>query len=95
MRKDTKFYNALEKPIKETVRLLRDNGFNTTCSCGHKLWVEMEFTHQDNEVILNLKNLLTVNGYKDFKISTHWDTYLNTRSMKLQLYIKYPWRKKK
>jgi len=30
----------IEEPIRDIVKLLRDNGFNTTCSCGHEMYVE-------------------------------------------------------
>lgn len=30
----------IEEPIREVVKRLRDNGFNTTCSCGHEMYVE-------------------------------------------------------
>lgn len=36
-----KWYDEhIEEPIRQMVKLLRDNGFNTTCSCGHKMYVE-------------------------------------------------------
>jgi len=34
------WYDNIEKPIRKIVKLLRDNGFNTTCSCGHEMYVE-------------------------------------------------------
>ena len=36
------FYGGIEKPIREIVRALRDNGVNTICSCGHKMYVEAD-----------------------------------------------------
>ena len=30
----------IEEPIRGIVKTLRDNGFNTTCSCGHEMYVE-------------------------------------------------------
>jgi hypothetical protein len=30
----------IEEPIRDIVKLLRNNGFNTTCSCGHEMYVE-------------------------------------------------------
>jgi len=36
------FYSDIEEPIREVVRVLRDNGVNTTCSCGHKMYVEAD-----------------------------------------------------
>ena len=38
------FYSEIEEPIRELVRGLRDNGINTTCSCGHKMYIEADIT---------------------------------------------------
>jgi len=38
----TEFYDSLEPEIRELVRVLRDNGINTTSSCGHKMYVEAD-----------------------------------------------------
>jgi hypothetical protein len=38
------WYNDnVEEPIREVVKLLRDNGFNTECSCGHDMYVQCQF----------------------------------------------------
>jgi len=37
----------IEEPIRPLVKLLRNNGFNTTCSCGHQMYVEMENYHAE------------------------------------------------
>jgi hypothetical protein len=29
------WYDRIEEPLRELVRLLRNEGFNTTCSCDH------------------------------------------------------------
>jgi len=42
MRRANEFYSTIEEPIREIVRVLRDNGVNTTCSCGHKMYVEAD-----------------------------------------------------
>jgi len=34
------WYDDIDEPIRNIVRLLRDNGFNTTCSCGHEMYIE-------------------------------------------------------
>jgi len=34
------WYENIEEPIREIVKLLRNNGFNTTCSCGHEMDIE-------------------------------------------------------
>jgi len=38
----TEFYQEIEEPIRELVRVLRDNGINTTCSCGHEMYIEAD-----------------------------------------------------
>lgn len=62
-----KFWEGVETPIRSEVRLLRDNGFNTTCSCGHEMYIELELGNHMDEVE-RLATLLVENGYKDFKI---------------------------
>ena len=42
MTKINGFYNDIEPEIREIVKVLRDNGINTTCSCGHKMYVEAD-----------------------------------------------------
>jgi len=77
----------IEEPIRPLVKLLRDNGFNTTCSCGHKLYVEME-QYCDGDVS-RLYNLLWENGYKHFRITTWWEAResfnWNSRTMIVEL----------
>jgi len=36
------YEESIEEPIRGIVRALRDNGVNTTCSCGHKMYVEAD-----------------------------------------------------
>ncbi len=36
------FYSNIEKPIRDIVRELRDNGINTTCSCGHDMTIQAD-----------------------------------------------------
>jgi len=57
----------IEEPIRPLVKLLRNNGFNTTCSCGHQMYVEMENYHA--EEVEDLYNLLMENGYHNFRIT--------------------------
>jgi hypothetical protein len=61
-------YDELEPPIRPLVRLLRDNGFNTVCSCGHGMWVELEvYGYMDD--LERIRNLLLEHGYKDFTVT--------------------------
>lgn len=67
------WYNQIEEPVRELVKLLRNNGFNTICSCGHnnpQPYVQMEwYIHQD---IQRLYGLLWDNGYKNFELKLYW-----------------------
>lgn len=66
MKKD--WYSQIEPEIRGLVKLLRDNGFNTTCSCGHEMTIELVLGNHLDEVE-RLANFLVENGYKDFRIS--------------------------
>ena len=66
----TDWYNRIEEPMRELVRLLRNSGFNTISSCGHKKHVQMEY--YGTEDIQRLYNLLWDNGYKDFELHLFW-----------------------
>jgi len=60
------FQQMLEPNIREIVIKLRENGFNTTCSCGDNLTVDVEVS--DMETIDRLWKYLFNSGYKGFKI---------------------------
>ena len=63
----------IEEPVRGTVKLLRDNGFNTESSCGHKMWVQCGYV-TDAE-IMRLDDLLFNNGYRDYTI----DVWVNRK----------------
>lgn len=71
----------IEEPVRGLVKLLRNNGFNTTCSCGHEMYVECGYI-PDGE-IQRLHNLLYPR-YKDYEITAKlicidgcWSCHLN------------------
>lgn len=38
------WYNELiEEPVRELVYILRNNGFNTECSCGHDMYIQCQY----------------------------------------------------
>ena len=37
------WYEIIEEPIRELVFLLRNNGFNTECSCGHEMNIQFQY----------------------------------------------------
>ena len=57
----------IEAEIRKEVNLLRDNGFNTECSCGHNMYVQCQYV-VDGEIQL-LHKILFNNGYRDYTIS--------------------------
>ena len=65
----TDWYDNIEPGIRDLVRLMRDNGFNTTCSCEHEKYVEFEFGCAG--ALDDLYLLLFNQGYRAFKISSY------------------------
>lgn len=47
------WYEKIEIEIREIVRELRNKGINTTCSCGHKMYIEGDSNdlNEDERVI--------------------------------------------
>lgn len=67
--KPLSWYEAwIEEPIRPIVKLLRDNGFNTECSCGHEMCVQCQFPKTDSGELMRLDELLYNSGYKDYLI---------------------------
>jgi len=63
----SEFWEYIDQPIREAVRLLRNNGFNTTCSCGSKMTIEIDLGNHLDEAE-RMANLLYDKRYKGFKI---------------------------
>ena len=42
--------------LRDLVRRLRNEGINTTCSCGHEMWIEFD----SNDPSADLRNIKTV-----------------------------------
>lgn len=60
------YEEKIEEPIREIVKILRDNGFNTTCSCGHTMNIEGDFSPDHDIKIMHdlLYNYLAEKGRK-------------------------------
>jgi len=73
-KKESWYRKYIENSVRPLVKLLRDNGFNTTCSCGHlpNPYIQIDW-NQDSE-ITRLYNLLVENKYKNFVITAKWST---------------------
>jgi hypothetical protein len=61
------YTDYIEKGVRPVVKLLRDNGFNTVCSCGHEMYVDSEY-YRDDELHA-LDELLFNNGYRNYSIA--------------------------
>ena len=57
----------IEPGVREIVRLLRNNGFNTTCSCGHEMYAQMSWLEEGE--LKRLHDLLFNNGYRNYSIT--------------------------
>ena len=68
------WYDQIEEPVREIVKLLRNNGFNTTCSCGHEMYIEGDLPGADYE-LQRLHKIL-------------WD-YLHERNKPISYEIKF------
>lgn len=64
------WYDCIEEPIRDLVRLLRNNGFNTTCSCGHAMIIEMAHAPEDAE---RLWTLLIEHDIHHFQLICYWE----------------------
>ena len=83
-RKEIDWYEQIEESVRELVRLLRDNGFNTVSSCGHNQWVQMEWCGFEEEA-RRLYNLLCENGYDKFELHLFWHSSGVSRFMEVKI----------
>jgi hypothetical protein len=81
---ENKWYEQIEEPVRDLVYLLRNNGFNTICSCGHDKSVQMEWYGFEEEA-RQLYNLLGQNGYKNFELRLFWPSSGIGRFMEIRL----------
>ena len=81
----TWYQDAIEEPIRGVVHHLRDNGFNTICSCGHKM--EIDLILQTDGEMKRLHDCLFNAGFRDYEVSTRfsvkrglpWFTYTTVK----------------
>ncbi len=64
------WYEQIEEPIRPLVKLLRDNGINTTSSCGHKMYVQADLM-LDGQLEVIHKTLF--NYLAEKKLSLNYD----------------------
>ncbi len=60
----------IEEPVRDTVKLLRNNGYNTKSSCGHEMIVMCELSLVDSGID-RLDTLLYDNDYRNYHIDVH------------------------
>lgn len=60
------WYDTIEPEIRHIVKLLRDNGFNTECSCGHEMYVQIQPVHEG--FIQQLDYCLFNAGHRDYHL---------------------------
>jgi hypothetical protein len=60
------WYDNIEEGLRDVVKLLRNNGVNTTCSCHHSMTVEAE--NYEGGEIDQIYNLLMMEGYDGFTL---------------------------
>ena len=72
------WYNShIEEPIRELVYRLRNDGINTECSCGHRMYVQCQFLDdcETFNIIYNIMCDLKINNYQIIYVETVRDGY--------------------
>lgn len=59
------YEERIEEPVRDLVRLLRNNGFNTECSCGHEMYVQIAYCDGDAD---RLDQFLFNHGFRNYTI---------------------------
>lgn len=67
---DNEFYQGIEPGIRDAVRLLRDNGINTTCSCEHEMYIQFEGDSHHFDTVRAIHHLLFSHGWRNYLITT-------------------------
>ena len=62
----------IEKPTREIIKNLRNNGINTFCSCGHKLWIQCE-TYDPTEDLNTIFCVLVTMNIKQYRVNIFVD----------------------
>ena len=78
------WYDIIEEPVRDLVKLLRNNGFNTFCSCGHEKNIQIEWYGFEEET-RRLYSLLWDSGYKEFELHICWPSSGIGRFLEIKL----------
>ena len=60
------WYERIEPGVREIVRLLRDNGINTECSCEHEKYIQCQYINDG--FIREVDYLLFNAGFRNYSI---------------------------
>ena len=58
------WYECIEEPIRDLVFRLRNNGFNTECSCGHEKYIQCQYILNAEILRLNRTVACFLSEYK-------------------------------
>ena len=59
----------IEIEVRNVVKLLRDNGINTECSCGHEKYVQCQYINDG--FVMEVDHLLFDNGFRNYNITVN------------------------
>jgi len=78
------WYECVEPEVRPLVKYLRDNGFNTTCSCGHEMLIQVAC---DAEDLTRLWNLLAehLQSTDDFELAFYWHSWCRFAEVRLRM----------
>ncbi len=62
----TWYERKIEPTVRDVVKLLRNNGINTECSCGHEKYVQCQCVNEG--FIERVDGILFVNGFRNYRI---------------------------
>ena len=66
------WYSQIEPEVRDAVKSLRNVGINTTCSCGHEMYIECESYNATAELKAIYAALWEL-GYHRFRVAVRWD----------------------
>ena len=74
---DHDWYDLIEPGVRNIVKTLRNNGFNTIMSCEHTMSVAIDLDPRSNmyfgDEIIRLHKLLLKCGHTQFTVGFYWD----------------------
>ena len=80
------YEERIEEPLRDLVRELRNNGFNTECSCGHERYVQMQCL--DTGEVGRLDRFLFLLGLRDYVVELHLTR--DEGHLRSSVYLKLP-----